>query len=69
MLEAKALDEDIPEQDDLGTRPDNAAMLHAAGPEIEAFRVHDTAASTWRRPDVLVACIACSCHGLTFQAL
>lgn len=40
VLEAMALGEDIPEQDDYGTRPDNEAILRAAGPEIDAFRVH-----------------------------
>ena len=39
VLEAMALGEDIPEQEDYGTRPDNEAILRAAGPEIDAFRV------------------------------
>lgn len=50
-----ALGEDIPEQDDYGTRPDNAAILRAAGPEIEAFRVHRHCSQF-----LSVACIACS---------
>ena len=39
VLEAMALGEDIPEQEDYGTRPDNEAILRVAGPEIDAFRV------------------------------
>ena len=41
VLEALALGEDIPEQEDYGTRPDNEAILRAAGPEIDAFRVRE----------------------------
>ena len=36
-----ALGEDIPEQEDYGTRPDDEAIKRAAGPEIDAFRVRE----------------------------
>ncbi|KAK9845331.1 hypothetical protein WJX81_003616 [Elliptochloris bilobata] len=38
VLEAYALGEELPEQDDMGTRPDNVAIGCVGGAEIAAFR-------------------------------
>ena len=61
VLEALALGEDIPEQDEYGIRPDKAAILCAAGPEIEALRVHKHCSFMLGSSEYAWACIACSC--------
>lgn len=39
MLEARALGEDVPDEEDMGTKVDNAAIRAAGGAAIGAFKV------------------------------
>jgi len=39
VLEARALGEDVPDEDDMGTKVDNAAIRAAGGAAIDAFKV------------------------------
>ncbi len=39
MLEARALGEDVPDEEDMGTKVDNAAIRAAGGAAIDAFKV------------------------------